>query len=143
MILLWIGILIAALVIEAATTALVSVWFAAAAIPALIAAACGASVTVQLIIYAVVFAVCLIFTRPALKKLMPDRYTPTNSELNVGKTAVVIEEINNTAGNGRVRLDGVDWSAVSSDGSIIPKESIVSVKEVISAKLYVELYGKE
>jgi membrane protein implicated in regulation of membrane protease activity len=64
----------------------------------------------------------------------------TNADLDIGESAVVIEEINENTGSGRVTLKGVDWSAVPAvSGSIIPKGSIVTVKKVQGAKLTVEL----
>jgi len=68
---------------------------------------------------------------------MPNKSTPTNSELNVGKSAVTIEEIDNARGTGRIKLDGVDWRAVSADNSVIAKDTVVTVTEVQSAKLVV------
>lgn len=138
MIILWIVVVVAALVIEAASFALVSIWFAAGALGALIAASLGASVTVQLIVFAILAGLLLLFTRPLLKKLFPNKFIPTNSELEVGKTAVVIESIDNAAGKGRVRLGGVDWSAASESGKNIPEGEIVKVKEIRSTKLIVE-----
>ncbi|MCM1480178.1 MAG: NfeD family protein, partial [Muribaculaceae bacterium] len=79
-----------------------------------------------------------LFTRPLLKKRFPGKFIPTNSELEIGKTAVVIENIDNAAGKGRVRVGGVDWSAASQSGKKIPEGEIVTVKEVRSAKLIVE-----
>lgn len=138
MIIVWIVVFVAALIVEAASFALVSIWFAAGALGALIAASLGANVTVQLIVFAVLAGLLLLFTRPLLKKLFPNKFIPTNSELEVGKTAVVIEDIDNASGKGRVRLGGVDWAAVSEKGENIPEGEIVTVKEVRSSKLVVE-----
>ena len=74
-----------------------------------------------------------------MKKHRKAKHVSTNAELDVGKNAVVIEEINKDNGTGRVTLNGVDWSAVSSDNSVIPKGSIVTVTQVQGAKLVVEL----
>ena len=138
MVILWIVVFAAALIIEAASFALVSIWFAAGALGALIAAAAGAPFWVQLIIFGVLAGLLLIFTRPLLKKLFPHKFIPTNSELEVGKTAVVIEDIDNETGKGRVRLGGVNWAAVSADGEKISVGVTVRVKEIRSAKLIVE-----
>ena len=138
MIIVWIVVFVAALIVEAASFALVSIWFAAGALGALIAASLGASVTVQLIVFALLAGLLLLFTRPLLKKLFPNKFIPTNSELEIGKTAVVIEAIDNASGKGRVRLGGVDWAAASESGEKIPDGEIVKVKEVRSAKLIVE-----
>lgn len=137
MVIVWIVVFVAALLVEAATFALVSIWFAAGALGAMIAASMGANLTVQLVVFALLAGLLLAFTRPLLKKLFPHRFIPTNSELEVGKTAVVIEEINNETGNGRVRLGGVNWAAVSADNERIPEGEVVTVTAVCSAKLSV------
>ena len=138
MVVFWIVVLAAALILEAATFALVSIWFAAGAVGALISATMGVPVIWQFVIFAFLAGLLLVFTRPLLKKLFPSKFIPTNSELEVGKTAVVIETIDNASGKGRVRLGGVNWAAVSSTGDSINEGEVVRVKEIRSAKLVVE-----
>ena len=63
--------LIAAIVfvgVEAATTALVSVWFAVGAVAALVASLFTQSLGVQLVVFAVVSAIALAVMVPALAK---------------------------------------------------------------------------
>lgn len=138
MVYFWLILFVAAILIEAATTALISIWFAVGSIAALAAAALGAPVWLQLVVFAVFAGIMLIFTRPLLKKLFPKKFIPTNTELSIGKSAVVIEEINNSLGTGRVRLNGVDWKAVTADGRVVEKDTVVTVKEINGAKLLVE-----
>ena len=114
MYILWIIVLITAVLAEAATCALVSVWFALGALAALIAVVLGAGFT-------------LAVTRPVVKKIMP-KNTPTNGELDIGKKAIVIEKIDPEAGTGRVRIEGVDWGAKTADSSVIEKGETVVVK---------------
>ncbi len=137
MVIIWIVVFVAALLTEAATFAMVSIWFAAGALGALIAAALGASLMIQLVVFALLAGLLLAFTRPLLKKLFPHRFIPTNSELEVGKTAVVIEDIDNAEGKGRVKLGGVNWAAVSAENEKIPAGEVVTVTAVCSAKLAV------
>lgn len=138
MIIFWVIILAAAVLLEAATFALISIWFAFGAVVSLIAAALGAPIWLQFTLFIIVSAILLVLTRPLLKKLFPRKFTPTNAELSVGKTAVVIEEIDTAQGKGRVRLNGVDWIAVSDDGDVIPTDTVVTVTEVRGAKLAVK-----
>ncbi len=134
------GIIFAIMVIvELSSMQLVSIWFAAGAVAAFVAALLDATLWVQLVLFVAVSIILLIATRPLLKKFRVDKTHPTNMELDIGKTAVVIEEINNSTDKGRARLNGVDWKAVSSDNEIIPKDSIVKVKDIKGAKLFVEL----
>lgn len=142
MVIVWTIVLIAALIVEGASFALVAIWFAAGALGALIAAGLGAPFIVQLIIFVALAAIMLIFTRPLLKKLFPNKFIPTNSELEVGKTAVVIEAIDNAAGKGRVKLGGVNWAAISENSEDIPVDEVVVVKEIRSAKVVVARSGE-
>ena len=128
--LIWIIILIVAAIAEAVTTALVSVWFCVGALAAAVAAALGVPIFFQLVIFVLVSAAALAVTRPIVNKLMPgDDYIPTNGEDDVGKTALVIEEIDPEAGKGRVRLADVDWAARSADGNRISLGSTVQIVE--------------
>ena len=78
----------------------------------------------------------LILTRPLVRKIQHNT-EKTNYELDVGKTAVVTEDIDNEFSVGRVKLNGVNWEARSEDGAKISAGSVVTVKEVDGAKLIV------
>ena len=70
---------------------------------------------------------------------MAGRAVPTNADRNIGRTAVVTEEINNLAATGAVKVDGLDWTARSTDDNItIPKDSVVVIREIRGVKLLVE-----
>lgn len=136
---LW-GIVFAVMVVaELATMQLVSIWFAAGALSSFIAALCKLGMGMQMFIFVVVSMILLTVTRPLLKKITVFKTQPTNMDLDVGKTAVIIESVNNSSDLGRARLNGVDWKAVSSDGSVIPEGSIVTIDEIRGTKLYVTL----
>ncbi|MGN1481718.1 NfeD family protein [Porcipelethomonas sp.] len=136
---LW-GVIFAVMVIcELVTFQLVSIWFAAGAIGGFIAALCDLSLANQLLIFVIVSLVLLAVTRPLLKKITFGKAQATNADLDIGKTAVVIEDINNDAGTGRAKINGVDWKAVSYDGIKIPAGTIVTVKEIRGSKLIVSL----
>ena len=83
-------------------------------------------------------AVMLIFTRPLIKKLFPNKFIPTNSDSYAGKTAVVIEEIDALKGKGRVKFNGVDWIAVTEGEEVIPVDTVVTILAVKGAKLLIE-----
>ena len=140
-VLFWAIMVVIFVVMEIATVQLVSIWLAAGSLVTMICAYFfELSTFQQLLIFLVSSAVFLAVSLPLLWKKRKNRgYVSTNSELDVGKTAVVIEDIDQDAGTGRVTLSGVDWRAVSADGSAIPKDSIVIVKEVQGAKLVVSL----
>ncbi|QNK40908.1 NfeD family protein [Caproicibacter fermentans] len=136
---IWIAVMVLAAVLEASTAQLVSIWFVVGGIGGLIASLVGASVSVQVLIFALVSAVTLIATRPFVKKVLDFKTTGTNADRYLGKIAVVTVEINNTLGVGQVNVLGSIWTARSSDGSVIPVGSRVSVESIDGVKLIVRL----
>ncbi len=136
--LIWIGVLVVLLIIEFATMGLTTIWFAGGALVAAIASALGAPVWLSVLLFVVVSAVLLFFTRPVVAKHFNNRLTRTNVDSIVGTHAVVTEEINNLKGQGQVKVDGKEWSARSEyETLIIPKEAVVEVKKVSGVKLIV------
>ena len=125
------------IVVEIATAnALVSIWFAFGALISMFFAIADFDFVVQLTVFVVASLILLIATRPLVRKMQGEKYH-TNFELDIGKTAVVTERIDNELGEGRVKLDGTNWAARSSDGSVIEQGSVVTVQEVDGAKLIV------
>lgn len=124
-------------VVEIATaTALVSIWLAFGALVAMFFAIADFSFIVQLSVFVIASALLLILTRPLVRKMQGEKHY-TNFELDIGKTAVVTEKIDNSISEGRVKLDGTNWAARSEDNSIIEEGSVVTVKQVDGAKLIV------
>ena len=73
-VIVWLAILIILVVIEIFTLGLTTIWFAGGALVAILVAALGGPVWLQIIIAAVVSAVLLFFTRPiAMKYFNRDR----------------------------------------------------------------------
>ena len=133
----WGAVFVIMLLAEIASMQLVSIWFAVGAAGAFIAAMMNISFAGQLAVFVAVSVILLLLTRPLLAKLRVKQQPRTNADLNIGESAVVIEEIDPALGKGRARLGGVDWIAVSEAGSIIPAEAVVIVTRVDGAKLVV------
>lgn len=140
-ILFWAVLIVAFAIAELVTVQLVSIWLAVASLVTMLCAAYidGLTFLGQIGIFTAVSAILLLITVPLVRKRKKDSYIATNSELDIGKSATVIEEINSDKNSGRVTLNGVDWSAVSSSSEIIPKDSIVTVTAVKGSKLEVKL----
>lgn len=138
-IIFWAIALVVFITIEIMTIQLVSIWLAASAFITMLVSYFieGINFAGQLAIFSVISAILIAITFPLMKKYRKKEYTPTNSELEIGKHAIVIEEINRITGTGRVTLNGIDWKAVSD--SVIPVKSTVIVKAIDGAKLIVEL----
>lgn len=137
--LIWLAVALLLLIIEAATVQMVCIWFCVGAVCAVITALLGGSVTVQVIVFAVVSVLALVFTRRFVRDVLKVKKTPTNADSVIGATGLVLEEINNEAETGRVHVEGLDWTARTGDGSIIPAGATVSVTAIAGVKLIVTL----
>ena len=133
----WLIVLIAAVIIEFATMGLFSIWFAAGALIAFFVALAGGGMILQLIVFFAVSIILLIFTRPIAQKHFNNRRVKTNAESLVGENAVVIEEIDNVADRGQVRVKGQEWTARSADGRILSKDTVVVINSIEGVKLIV------
>lgn len=134
---IWVVLLIVFLVMEAVTVQLVSAWFAVGALCALIANFCGLHVAWQIALFIVVSAICLVATRPLVKKLTAAKIQKTNADRCIGADAVVLEEINNLESTGQVKACGNIWTARSADNTVIPVGAVVTVERMEGVKLIV------
>ena len=132
MLIFWIVLLVVLLIVEAATVQLVTIWFAIGAAAALIA------LWLQWVLFVVVSAVTLAATRPLVRKITKQKTQPTNADRCIGETAMVTEDIDNIAGKGRVEVNGISWTARSSDGANFRKGELVTVERIEGVKLIVK-----
>lgn len=137
MIWIWLGAIVLFGVVEAATAGLVSIWFVAGALAALIAVLLGAGIWVQLVAFVVVSAAALALTRPLVKKITAGRSVPTNADRVLGREAKVTETIDNENSTGAVYVDGKTWTARSADGAVIPAGEPVEITSMEGVKLIV------
>lgn len=140
---LWLIVMVLFLVVEAATVGLVCIWFAVGALSALIAALLGAEIWLQIVLFLVVSAVALYFTRPLAKKYVNAKVEPTNADMVIGKECRVTEAIDNIAGTGAVYVDGKTWTARSESDEVIPEGTLVTAKSIDGVKLIVAAPEKE
>ena len=134
---IWLGATILFGVIEALTVGLTSIWFAVGALAAMICAACGASVWIQLAVFIAATAVLLIATRPLVRKFLKPKIETTNAQGLIGKAAVVVEAIDNDKALGAVRVGGKVWTARSEDGVHIAPDTVVEITRLEGVKLFV------
>ncbi len=139
----WIIAFLVLLIAEIISLGLTTIWFAGGALVAGVLAFLGAGSVVQFVAFAVVSLVLLLTTRPiAMKHFSNDNMERTNVEALIGKAAMVTATIDNDKSQGQVKISGMEWTARSKDGQIIPKDTKVNVLEVSGVKLIVEPCNK-
>ena len=135
----WVVALVVFLIVEAVTAGLVSIWFVFGSLVALICAALGAAVWLQIFWFVIVSVATLVLTRPLVKRYVDSRSVATNADRSIGRAAVVTERIDNLAATGAVKLDGVVWTARNTDDAVaIEAGERVTVRAIEGVKLIVE-----
>lgn len=138
MVFVWLVIAVVLGIFEAATVALVSIWFAIGAVAAMVPAYFNAPFWVQILVFILVSALCFVFTRPFFKKIIRVNKQPTNVDRLVGQEGVATDYIENIECRGKVFISGLTWSARSETGELIPQGAVVTVKKIEGATLVVK-----
>ena len=133
----WLALLLFFAVAEAATIALVSIWFAAGALAALLATIFTNDIWIQILLFVVVSAVTMAVVRPLARKYVLPHRVPTNADRVIGREGVITQAVDNLAPAGVVVVAGMAWTARADSGENIPEGTVVTVKRIEGVKLFV------
>lgn len=139
MIFVWLGIFIIAILVEILTVELVSVWFAGAAFIAFILSWIpGIPYWGEIISFVLASALLLFCLRPITTKLLTRKEIKSNIEELIGKKAKVVKKISEL-NNGEIIINGVTWTAVSSEPTIeINEGDIIRIVAINGNKIIVK-----
>ena len=134
----WLIAMVVLLVVEGVVPGLVSIWFAAGALAALLLSLIGAPLWLQGTVFLLSSVALLVLTRPLAKKYVNSRTMPTNADRIIGMDCLVTEEIDNLHGTGAVSVDGKTWTARMErvDGKA-PKGAVVKALRIEGVRLIV------
>jgi membrane protein implicated in regulation of membrane protease activity len=139
----WLALLVIFAAAEGISVGLTSIWFAAGALCALVVALLGGPLWLQIVVFIVVSALCLLAVRPLAKKFFTPGVQPTNADRIIGREALVTEDIDDLQGKGAVVIGGVTWTARSGTDQIIPSGTKVKVLRIEGVKVIVETVKEE
>jgi membrane protein implicated in regulation of membrane protease activity len=139
----WIAAIVIFGIAEAATAGLVSIWFVAGAVAALLALELGAVLWLQIVVFLAVSIAALVATRPLAHKMLDKTIVPTNADRVLHHTAKVTETIDNENTTGAVYIDGKTWTARSEDGDVIARGAMVTIVRMEGVKLFVRKEREE
>ena len=134
---IWLVLTVVFLLLEASTVTLVSLWFAAGALAALIVAAVGGSLGFQIGAFLLVSAALLACLRPMVRKHFTPKLTKTNVDAIIGSRGYVTADIDNISATGTVKLGAMEWTARSTSGVRIPQGTLVRVDKIEGVKAFV------
>jgi len=120
---IWVGLTILFALIEAFTLGLTTIWFALGAlVMVFLSALFHIDIGWQILIFLIISAALLVFTRPVAIKKFKAGKEKTNVDSLIGKNALVTKEIGEFD-KGEVKINGVIWSAHSEDSTVIKEGS--------------------
>lgn len=134
----WIGLALFALLVEAGTSQLISIWFSLGALGGAISCIFTDNIVIQLFVFITVTTLSLVLTRPIVKKLkLKGAAVKTNLDRVIGCEATLTKDITRDC-DGELKVLGDYWLAVSRDGNEIKSGTRVKVLEIKGTKLIVE-----
>ncbi len=133
----WSFLLVLFCVVEASTVAMMSLWFAAGSLVAMIAALLHAKLWVQVVLFFVVSGIMLAALRPLVRKFVTPKITRTNVDSVIGNTGLVTIAVDNIEAVGQVKLGAMVWTARSTSGDPIPLGTLVRVDRIEGVKVFV------
>lgn len=134
---LWLLLMVVFLAAEASTVTLISLWFAAGSLCAMIVCLLGGALWLQLTVFLAVSAVLLTALRPLVRKYITPKLTATNVDSVIGSTGLVSVAIDNVTASGQVKLGAMEWTARSTGGDPIPEGTRVRVDRIEGVKIFV------
>lgn len=135
---IWTALVVGFLIIEAVCAVhLVSIWFAAGALVALVIATLGGAPWLQTGAFAVVSLALLVSLWPFTRKFLKPKLTDTNIDSIIGSFGLVTVAIDNLQARGQVKLGAMEWSARSTSGEEIPEGTKVRVDRIEGVKVFV------
>ena len=134
---LWLILLVVFLVVEASTVTLVSLWFAAGSLAAMVVSLLGGAVWLQAVLFLAVSVALLTALRPLVRKYITPKLTATNVDSVIGSTGLVTVAIDNVSASGQVKLGAMVWTARSTTGAVIPEGTLIRVDKIEGVKVFV------
>ena len=139
----WLVVFVLAVIIEATTAELVSIFFAVgAAITLIISFIPGVTWWIELIVFVVVSGASLLGLRPLMHRFLAKEGRRTNIDEMIGKKGLMIkgcDELN----YGEIKVNGVIWTAMNeNEKEPINEKEVVTIVAVKGNKLVVRKEGK-
>ena len=136
---IWLSVFVLSLIVEAVGTDLVSIWFAAGALVALLISFIpGVTWWIELIVFFVVSLALLLSLRPLVHHFMRRDIQRSNIDEIVHKKGIMVAKID-LLHQGEVKINDVIWTAIgANETDSIPVGATVEILAVSGNKLVVK-----
>ena len=134
----WLIVFIVALIVEANTYEVVSIWFAFSSIVTLIISFIpGCPWYIELIVFLVLSIASIFALRPFIMRFMKKEIVNSNVDEFIHKKVKLIKSIKQDE-DGEVKIKGIVWSAISSSEEKIEEGKEVEILAIEGNKLIVK-----
>ena len=129
---------------EIITTGFLVFWLGIAGLITMCVSFFTDNLMIQASVFVILSAVLILATKPFVKKFVhkKDNTEKTNAFSIIGKTAIVIKDIDSINGVGQIKVDGEVWSAEGINGSNIEKGTKVEIKKIDGVRAIVAPISK-
>jgi membrane protein implicated in regulation of membrane protease activity len=127
---IWLGLMVAFVIIEAFTMSLTTIWAAIASLPMIFIAKSGCPFKWQLLIFLLLTLVLIFVTRPLVIKKLKLGKNKTNIDALVGQEVLIVKPVSQFEKGQAKAKNGVIWTCQSQDGNDIPAESVCQIVSV-------------
>ena len=123
---------------EIITVGFLLFWLSIASLIAMVVSFFTSNVIIQMTVFVISSGLLIFATKPLVKKLAKKDSVSTNVYSIIGKTAIVIEDIDWASGTGQIKCEGEVWSAKTDEQIDIPTGSDVEIVSIEGVKAYVK-----
>ena len=137
---IWLLIAGVCFIIEMLTVGFFMFWFGIGALFAMITSfIVPSNIFVQTVVFVISSVILLLLTKPLVDRFTrKDKKVQTNAFSIIGKTGLVVQDINPTLGIGQIKVAGEVWSAKTDNDSTIKKGSEIRITNIDGVKAVVE-----
>ena len=126
-------------VAEIITVGFLIFWLGIGALLAMIVSFFTSNIIIQTAVFVISSAILIFSTKPLVNRITKnDKTISTNVYSIIGKSGLVIEDINLVECKGQIKVDGEVWSAICNGNSTIQAGTEVKVLEIRGVKALVE-----
>lgn len=136
---IWLGVVVATLILEFVTMELVSIWISLGALVAMILSIPSFKIPleVQIIVAIVISIVCILFLRKITLKFFNKNKEKTNMDLIIGTKAKLITPITKDS-MGSLKHNGIEYSAICENDEEINEGEYVIIEKIQGNKFIVK-----
>ena len=122
---------------EIITVGFLIFWLGIAALLTMIVSFFTSNLIIQTAVFVMSSAILIFATKPLVNNISKKETVPTNVFSIIGKSAIVIKDINCIDGTGQIKVNGEVWSAEGLNGIDIKEGSKVEIIEIKGVKAIV------